>query len=399
MGASSVSTHEAVFGEHLQPSPRNAVPFVDLQPQNDQVRAEVRRRWDHAIDGGTFVLGTEVERFEEEVAEAWGVEHCVGLGNGTDAVEVALRAAGVGPGDEVVVPAFTFAGSAVGIVRCGARPVFVDVEEDTLLIDPAQVEAAIGPATAAVVAVHLYGQMADMQALGRICATRGVALVEDGAQSHGARGHGEPTASRSLVTATSFYPTKNLGAWGDGGAVLTNDASVASAARAIRNYGSAGKYDHTRFGFNSRLDVLQAAVLRAKLPYLRDWNAQRVQAAHRYDRLLSECPTLHLPVARAYNEHVWHLYTVQVPEREGCRRALGSQGIGSGVHYPTPLHRLPMFQGRDQDERPDLLPVAEAAAERVLSLPIYPGITTAQQERVAEVLVSWATTWQPRTGR
>ncbi len=399
MDATPIPSHEAVFGGDLLKSAERGIPFVDLRSQNDLVRAEVHRRWELAIDVGTFVLGVDVERFEEEAAAALGVAHCVGLGNGTDAVEVALRAAGVGAGDEVVVPAFTFAGSAVGIVRCGARPVFVDVEEDTLLVDPAGVEAAIGPATAAVVAVHLYGQMADMQALERICATHGVALVEDGAQSHGARGHGAPMAARSLAAATSFYPTKNLGAWGDGGAVLTNDAGIASAARTIRNYGSMEKYDHGRFGFNSRLDVLQAAVLRAKLPHLGDWNSQRSQAAQRYYEMLRGCPAVRLPTVRAHNEHAWHLYSVQVPEREGCRRALADEMIGSGVHYPTPLHLLPMFQDGDPSTMFGRLPVAEAAADRVLSLPLYPGITAAQQERVAEVLVSWAEALRLRTGR
>ncbi len=374
----------------VAPVPADTVPFVDLAPQNDLVRPEVRRRWDEALDAGTFILGEEVERFEAEAAAAWSVAHCVGVGSGTDAVEVALRAAGVGPGDEVVVPAFTFAGSAVGVVRCGARPVFADVDDETLLVDPASVAAAVGPATAAVVAVHLYGQMADVAALGRLCARHGIALVEDGAQSHGARADGAPVGPRSFAAATSFYPTKNLGAWGDGGAVLTDDPAVAAAARAIRNYGSTGKYDHGRFGFNSRLDVLQAAVLRAKLPHLGTWNAQRQEAARRYDELLAGCAAVRRPAVRAGNDHVWHLYAVRVGRRDDCRQALQAAAVGSGVHYPAPLHLLPMFGGGRDGAPAGSLPVAESAAGEVLSLPLFPGITASQQERVAAVLTRWA---------
>lgn len=359
------------------------VPFVDLRPQTAAVMQVAAEAIDRTAEGGAFVLGDDVSAFEAELAAAWGVEHCVGLGNGTDAVEVALRAAGIGPGDEVIVPAFTFAGSAVGIVRCGARPVFVDVDDDTLLVDTDTVEAAIGPATAAVVAVHLYGQTARMAPLGDVCRRRGIALIEDAAQSHGA-----PVLGHSLAAATSFYPTKNLGAWGDGGALLTNDHEVADAARAIRNYGSADKYDHRRFGFNSRLDTLQAAVLRAKLPHLGEWNAQRLAAAEHYAELLGEAPAVRLPGTRAGGSHVWHLYVVRVPDRGACLEGMARAGVQCGIHYPAPLHHLPMFADHGASPSAGRLVVAERAAAQVLSLPLFPGIALWQQERVAEALLS-----------
>ncbi len=368
------------------------IPFVDLRVQNDLVREEVEHRMAGVIDQGQFILGAEVARFEEELAAAWEVRHCVTLGSGTDAVEVALRASNIRPGDEVIVPSFTFAGSAAGIVRCGATPVFVDVRPDTLLIDPAAVAAAIGPHTAAVVAVHLYGQMADMASLGSICERHGIAIIEDAAQSHGASRDGLRTGPRTIATATSFYPTKNLGAWGDGGALLTNDDTVYASARSIRNYGSKGKYDHSRFGFNSRLDTLQAAVLRAKLPHLATWNSTRQEAAALYDALLGDAPAVQRPTVDPDANAVWHLYVIRVENRAACRAAMDRAGIGTGVHYPNPLHLLPMFQSRSGcTTRPrPWLPVAEQAAKCVLSLPLYPGISRDQQRRVIDVLTGAA---------
>lgn len=361
------------------------IPLVDLSLQHRQIAGEVEEGFADVLSTGDFVGGKAVAAFEQEYAQFVGARVCVGVGNGTDALEMALRAVGVGPGDEVVVPANTFIATAEAVVRAGGRPVLVDVDEAALLIDPAAVEDALTERTRAVIPVDLYGQVAPFDELPASLAERGVAVIEDAAQSQGATRHGRCAGSFGAAAGTSFYPGKNLGAYGDGGAVTTSDEELAARVRLLGAHGSATKYEHTHVGFNSRLDTLQAVVLRAKLRQLRRWNAERREAAALYGQLLVGTPGVRLPVALPGNEHVWHLYVVRVDgHRDDVVGRMREQGVGASVHYPVPLHLTPaMLQ---YGHGPGSLPVSERAAGELLSLPIYPGITQAQQERVAQVL-------------
>jgi dTDP-4-amino-4,6-dideoxygalactose transaminase len=336
------------------------------------------------LERTSFVLGSEVAEFEAAFARFVGVRHCVGVANGTDALELALRALDVGAGDEVVVPTNSFVASALAVARAGAVPVLVDCEAATGLLDVADVERKLGPRTRAIMPVHLYGQVAPMERLAPLAEARGIAIVEDAAQAQGARRQGRTAGCFGAVAATSFYPGKNLGAYGDAGAVLTGRDEIASRLRALRNYGSEVKYVHPETGFNSRLDTLQAVVLNAKLKRLAGWNAARRRAAQRYDELLAGLPGLVLPTTLPGNEHIWHLYVVRVPRRDEVFARLQAAGIGAGIHYPTPIHLLGAFRklgGRRGDH-----PVAERLAGEVLSLPIFPEITPEQQERTAAAL-------------
>ena len=357
---------------------------MDLAWQHAQIADEVWAGWGRVVSAGDFILGQDVRSFEEEFAAFSGVDHCVGVANGTDALELALRAIGVGPGDEVVVPANTFVATASAVVRAGADVVLADVDPVTLLLDPDGLAAAGGPRTRAVVPVHLYGQMAPMDGITAVADRAGIAVVEDAAQSQGARQGGRPSGSVGLVAATSFYPGKNLGAYGDAGAVVTGDAAVDRAVRAMRDHGSRVKYEHPERGFNSRLDTLQAVVLRAKLARLDGWNALRREAAGRYGALLASVPGVEAPAVGAGNEHVWHLYVVQVDERDRVLAELQADGIGAGIHYKHPVHQHGAFAHLGKG--PGSFPVAEAAAGRILSLPLFPGITAEQQEAVVGAL-------------
>jgi dTDP-4-amino-4,6-dideoxygalactose transaminase len=321
-----------------------------------------------------------VQEFEREYAEFSELAHCIGVANGTDALELALRALGVGAGDEVVVPANTFVASLMAIVRCGAVPVLVDCDPGTYLLDTRQAAAAVGPRTKAVMPVHLFGQMAPLEELENL----GVPIVEDAAQSQGAKRHGRLSGGVGAIAGTSFYPGKNLGAYGDAGAVTTNDDGLADRVRALRNYGSPQKYHHPEIGFNSRLDTLQAAVLRVKLRRLADWNERRRAAAARYDELLAGLDAVGTPSTLAGNEHVWHLYVVRVPERDAVLERLNAAGIGAGVHYPTPVHLHGAFAHLGHHEGD--FPHAERAAREILSLPLFPEITPAEQEDVVSAL-------------
>jgi len=360
------------------------IPLVDLAAQHREVEDEVRQGWDEVLGNTSFILGQHVAAFEEEFARFSGVEHCIGVGNGTDALELALRAVGVGPGDEVVVPANTFIASALAVSRTGARPVFVDSDPVHHLIDVEQVKGAIGDRTKAILPVHLYGQMAEMERLLPLAEEAGVAVVEDAAQCQGATRNGQPAGSFGVAAGTSFYPGKNLGAYGDAGAVLTNDDEVCTRVRSLRAYGSEQKYHHPELGFNSRLDTLQAVVLRAKLSRLARWNAQRVEAALRYEALLEDVERVVLPQTLAGNGHVWHLYVIRVPERDRVLKALNDGGVGAGIHYPVPCHLQGAFSelGHVNGD----FPVAERAAEEILSLPLFPQITEEQQVTVVAEL-------------
>ena len=339
-----------------------------------------------------FIGGPQVAAFEEEFAAFSGVRHCVGVANGTDAVELALRAAGVRRDDEVVLPANTFIATAGAVARVGAVPVLVDCDPDSYLIDVQAALAAVGPRTAAVLPVHLYGQHAPVEQLTEKLSGSSVRVIEDAAQCQGATRNGRG-AGAGGIAATSFYPGKNLGAYGDGGAVITDDPEAAKTVRALANHGGLTKYSHDLVGFNSRLDALQAVVLRAKLRRLPAWNAARRAAADRYAELLADVPGIVLPSTAEDNEHVWHLYVVRIesfggdPDRRDALVAqLNAQGVGAGVHYPTALHLTPAFADLGYGE--GSFPNAEAAAARIVSLPLHPHLTAAQQERVAEVFAA-----------
>ena len=361
-----------------------SVPFVDLARQHAEVAEEVVAGWDAVFAAGDYVGGAAVTEFEQAYADHLGVAHCVGVGNGTDALEMSLRAVGVGPGDEVILPANTFIATAEAVVRAGGRPVLVDVDDTTLLMDPALVEPAITDRTRAVIPVHLYGQAAPVELLPEAVRAAGIAVVEDAAQSQGARRHGRATGTLGDIAATSFYPAKNLGAYGDAGAVTTGSAGFARSVRLMGAHGSAVKYRHEILGFNSRLDTVQAVVLLAKLRRLARWNAERAAAADRYHRLLAEIDGVRPPVTAVGNEHVWHLYVVRVPNRDEVLAALQRKGIGAAIHYPVPVHLTPAFA--DLGYGPGSFEISEGSAGEILSLPMYPGITLADQEQVAEAL-------------
>ena len=361
----------------------NPIPLVDLKAQHAEISGEISHGFDRVIADAAFILGPAVREFEEAFARYCGTAHCVGVANGTDAIELTLRALGIGPGDEVIVPANTFIASALGVVRAGARPVLVDCDAFQLL-DPGKIEAAVTPRTKALLPVHLFGQMADLEAVQEVADRHGLPVVEDAAQSQGAKRHGRPSGSFGVAAATSFYPGKNIGAYGDAGAVTTSSDEIASHLLKLRNWGSEQKYHHPEIGFNSRLDTLQAVVLSAKLKRLDAWNEARRQAAARYGELLSGIEGVELPRTLPGNEPVWHLYVIRVPRRDEILAKLNAEGIGAGIHYPVPLHlhgALAFLGYREGD-----FPEAERAAAEILSLPMYPHLTAEQQERVADAL-------------
>lgn len=351
------------------------------------VADEVARGWQEVLARTAFIGGPQVGRFERDYAEFIGVSHCVAMANGTDAIEIALRALGVAYGDECILPANTFIATAEAVSRAGAIPVLVDCADDgTYLIDTDAVEAAVTPRTRAIIPVHIYGQTAPVERLLPLARKLGIWLVEDAAQAQGARRNGTSAGVLGDAAATSFYPGKNLGAYGDAGAALTGSADVAARMRMIRDHGSARKYEHEVLGVNSRLDTLQAVVLSAKLRRLAGWNAARRAAATRYDEMLSSCERVVRPRTLDGNDHVWHLYPVQVPERDRVLKELHAAGIGAGIHYPVPIHLTGAYAGLGYAE--GAFPVAERAARNLLSLPIFPEITASQQERVVSVLLS-----------
>lgn len=360
------------------------VPFLDLAAQQLEVADEVLPIWQRQLETAGFIGGPEVAAFEAEFAEYIGVEHVVGVSNGTDALELAYRAVGVGPGDEVIMPANTFIATAEAVSRIGAVPVFVDVDDTYLLMDPAAVEAAVTPRTRALVPVHLFGQTAPMELLAPIAAKHELALIEDAAQSQGASSVAGRAGALSRVAATSFYPGKNLGAAGDAGAVMTNDADIAAVVRNLAAHGSSVKYVHSRIGMNARLDGLQATVLSAKLRRLEGWNAARRTAAARYAELLTGIDGVRLPAVRPGNVDAWHLYVVRVDDRERVMAELDAGGIGAGIHYPTPVHLTEAYAGLGYSA--GQFPVAEAAAQQILSLPMFPHLVEAQQVAVASAM-------------
>ena len=361
------------------------IPMVDLAAQYRRIRAEVDAAMARVLETTAFIKGEDCGAFEREFAAYCGAAHAVGVANGTDALILALRAYGVGPGDEVVTVANTFIATGEAILLNGARPVFVDVDPVTFTMDPAKVEAAITPRTKVILPVHLYGHPADMEAIGAIAARHGLPVLEDAAQAHGAEIGGRRAGTLGHAACFSFYPGKNLGAYGDAGAVVSNDADFAARLRQIANHGGgANKYDNVVLGTNSRLDTLQAAVLRVKLRHLETWNTERRQRVAAYDRALAGVAGVTLPRERAGMRSAWHLYTVRAEGRGALQSALKEEGIATAVHYPRPIHLQPAMApagGRAGD-----LPVSEMLSKEVLCLPLYPELPFEDIARVADAV-------------
>lgn len=359
------------------------LPFYDLAALHDEIADALAAAADRVVRSGHYILGREGERFEEEFAAYCGVRHCVGVGNGLDALTLILRALGIGQGDEVIVPDHTCVATWMAVSLAGATPVPVAADA-TYTLDPAALAAAITPRTRAIIPVHLYGHPADMDAIA--AAAGGIPLIEDAAQGHGARYKGRRVGGLGLAAAFSFYPSKNLGALGDGGAVTTNDETLAVRLRLLRNYGSPRKYVHDVIGCNSRLDELQAALLSAKLPHLDRWNEARRVLAMRYADLLDGCPQLTLPQAAGWAEPVWHQYAIRCSARDALQAHLEARGIGTMIHYPIANH----LQGAYAGQYPPTPRAACAAlAGELLSLPISPALTHVQVDRVAGAIGEW----------
>ena len=357
------------------------VPFVDLDPMHDEVRAEIDAAIAETVGRGDFILGAEVGRFEEDFAAYCGAAHAIGVGSGTAALQIAVLALGIERGAEIIVPAHTYIASALGPLHAGAVPVFCEVDERTGLIDPDAAAAAITDRTAAILAVHLYGQVCDPGPLRELAKSRGIALIEDAAQAHGASFGEERAGAIGDVAAFSFYPSKNLGAFGDGGMVTTNDSGVADLARRWRNLGQLAKGDHEVPGMNERLDTLQAGILRAKLPRLDSWNESRRAAAAAYREQLA--PELPILPERDVATDVFHLFPVLVEERDRVRTELTGAGIGTGIHYTPAVHEQPPFRG---EVGAGQFPNAERWGAQELSLPMFPGLGAEAVGQVAEEL-------------
>jgi dTDP-4-amino-4,6-dideoxygalactose transaminase len=359
------------------------VPFVDLRAQHDALAPEIERAVRQVFERGDFILGAAVERFEAEFAAYIGTKHAIGVASGLDAIELALRAAGIGPGDEVITSANTFIATVLAILAVGARPVLVDADPERYTIDPAGLSAAITARTRAIVPVHLFGQPVDVDAVLAVARRHNLVVVEDAAQAHGARCNGQRAGAFGHAAAFSFYPSKNLGAYGDGGMVVTNDDRIAAMLRLLRNYGQRAKYDHAIAGISSRLDTVQAAILRVKLPHLDDWNAARRRHAAAYTERLSA--RVRTPVEAAGVEHIYHLYVIETERRDAVQQQLRARDISTGIHYPIPVHLQEACANLGY--RAGDFPVTERAAERMLSLPMYPELTTMQIEYVADAIV------------
>lgn len=364
---------------------RAHVPLVDLQAQYASIPSEVEPAIGAVLERCDFVLGEAVARFEESFAAYCEAPFAVGVDSGISALELTLRAWGIGPGDEVITAANSFIASASAISFTGATPVLVDVSPDTLLMTPETVKRAITPRTRAIMPVHLYGQPVDMDPLMELASAHGLRVLEDACQAHGARYKGRRVGSLGHAAAFSFYPGKNLGAYGDGGMVVTRDESLAARIQELRNYGQREKYCHVSLAYNRRLDSIQAAVLEVKLRHLDAWNARRVELAGHYRAKLAELP-VEIPAMAEHVDPVYHLFVLQLDRRDQVLSLLRQEGIGAGIHYPIPIHLQPAYA--DLGHAPGSMPVAEAAAERLISLPLYPEMSLEQIDTVASTLRS-----------
>lgn len=361
------------------------VPLVDLKAQYHAIASEIDQAIERVLRSTNFILGPEVSAFERAFADFCEADHAVGISSGTDALHLALLACGIKPGDEVITSPMTFVATAEAISMSGARPVFCDIDPQTYNLDPEQIERAISPLTRAIIPVHLYGQPADMDVINEVAQMHKLHVIEDAAQAHGARYKGRRVGTLGDVACFSFYPGKNLGAYGDAGAVVTNDRTIADRIRLLRDHGRRDKYEHLVEGFGNRLDALQAAVLRVKLKHLEQWNAKRFQHAARYTERLQKHISA-VPVVPAWAEPVWHIYAIQVENRDELQGTLKSAGIATGVHYPIPLHLQPAY--RHLSYRPGDFPNAEFAAHRLMSLPIFPELEVKQIDAVVDQIAA-----------
>jgi dTDP-4-amino-4,6-dideoxygalactose transaminase len=357
------------------------IPFVDLKAQYQSIKAEINEAIQRVLDNAAFILGKEVQAFEESFADYVGVKHCVAVNNGTAAIQVAVQSCGISAGDEVIIPANTFFATAEGISTAGATPVFVDCDSASYNIDVSKIGAAITEKTKAIMPVHLYGQSADLDAVFEIAKKHNLLVLEDAAQAHGALYKNKRVGVFGVAGCFSFYPGKNLGAYGEGGAVVTNDEEVAYRVRLLRDHGSAKKYHHQIIGYNFRMEGIQGAVLNVKLKYLDGWNDLRREHAARYNELLKDTDLI-LPYEMEYVRHIYHLYVVQSENRDELMKALNGADIQTGIHYPIPIHLQPAYTFLGHEE--GAFPEAERQAKRLLSLPMFPELTNEQIERVAD---------------
>jgi dTDP-4-amino-4,6-dideoxygalactose transaminase/DNA-binding CsgD family transcriptional regulator len=388
--AVSIALQEGLLGsDSRQPSasPVTSVPFVDLRPAHAGLTGPIVGDVLELIESGQFAGGPAVARFEEAFAEYCGSTHAVGVASGLDALRLALLAAGIEPGDQVILPANTFAATIEAVVQAGGRPVLADVSESDYNLDPDAVEEALTQRTRFLLPVHLYGQMANLAALQRLADRYGLAVIEDACQAHGARRDDRRAGAAGIAGAFSFYPTKNLGAFGDAGAVVTNDDEIAAHVRALREHGQSRKYEHDAYGYTARLDTIQAVVLLRKLPLLEDWNQQRRAAARFYQQHLAGVGDLVLPPVPPRSRPVWHLFCIRTAHPERLARFLRLRSIGTGRHYPQPLHLARAY--RQLYHRPGAFPVSERLASEVLSLPIFPGIREDQLAAVVDAIVAY----------
>ncbi len=363
----------------------DSIPFVSLSRQQEGIRNELNQAINEVLDSGWYILGPQVEAFEQEFARYCNAAHCVGVGNGLDAIQLLLQAYGIGPGDEVLVPSNTFIATWLAVSYVGATPVAVEPDSQTYNLNPDRLREAITSKTKCIIPVHLYGQPADMDPIMAIAAEFGLVVIEDNAQAQGALYKGRVTGSLGHAAATSFYPGKNLGALGDGGGVVTNDADIAEKVRVLRNYGSTKKYHHTVKGQNTRLDEIQSAILRVKLRHLQDGNRERQSLAEHYTTGLTGCG-IATPFVPQWAEAVWHLYVIETDRRDALQTHLQNQGIQTVIHYPIPPHRQQCYAATHGQQS---FPLAEKQAARVLSLPIFPGLRIDEQNRVIEAIKSF----------
>lgn len=360
------------------------IAFLDLKAQYQSIKPEVDTALREVLESASFILGKPVSDFEAAFALAQQAKHCVGVSSGTDANHLSLWVLGIGPGDEVIMPANTFIATAWSATLCGAKPVFVDCHSESFNMDPSLVEAAITPRTKAIIAVHLYGQAADLQPLGQIAAKHGLFLVEDAAQAHLAEYQGKRVGGFGITAAFSFYPGKNLGAYGEAGAVTTNDDALARTLRMLREHGQSEKYHHEIFGHNYRMEAIQGAVLGVKLKYLEQWTNQRRAAAQQYRELLTGIREVQTPKEMSYARHVYHLYVLQVERRDELKKYLDARGIGNGYHYPIPLHLQKAFAHLRYSRGE--FPVSERLASNGISIPMYPELTGDQIQYVSDTI-------------
>lgn len=364
------------------------IPFVDLKTQYRSIKDDIDKAIQAVINETAFIGGSRVKAFEKAFADAYAVKHCISCANGTDAIYIVLKMLGIGAGDEVITTACSWISTSETIGQTGATPVFVDIEPGYFTLDPAKIEAAISPRTKAIIPVHLYGQMADIQAIRGIAEKHGLYLIEDCAQSHFSQYQGRNAGSFGIAGTFSFYPGKNLGAYGDAGAIVTNDDALAEKCRLYANHGALVKHQHQIEGINSRLDGLQAAILSVKLPYIQEWTAARIRNAATYDSLLGAIPGIYIPPVRPQSRHSFHLYVIRSERRDELAAFLKAKGIETAIHYPTPLPLLPAYQHLNYAK--ESIPVSAQYKDQILSLPMYPELTEQMISYVAESIAAFS---------